>query len=179
MGNAENTDEYSAHERSILFSDIVASTAALERVGNRQWSDVIRHHRRSIGAVSLRRRGQVVGFTGDGFMVAFEREIDAVNCALRLQQALHIQNEVGVRLGVASGEVISVGPDFVGLAVNLAARLCDMSLGGELTIADECYYRAAQHQPLPLLERRWASVRGLSEDRPIRVSPAPTPPWLA
>jgi class 3 adenylate cyclase len=84
MGNEQETEEYSVAERSILFSDIVPSTTALERVGNRRWSDVIRHHRRSIGAVSHRRRGQVIGFTGDGFMVAFEREIDAVDCALRL-----------------------------------------------------------------------------------------------
>lgn len=174
----EAEDDVEIVDLAILFSDIVSSTPTIERLGNEAWSDVIRHHWRCIEMIVEQYGGEMVGFTGDGFMVVFEDEGEGVDCALRLQEALLIQANVSVRLGVASGEVVKFATDFVGLAVNVAARLCEMTHPGEVTIENDCYRRAARSKPLPLLEQRRVSVRGVSKPLTVRVSAAPRVPWL-
>ena len=78
----------------------------------------------------------------------------------------------------SSREVVKVASDFVGLAVNVAARLCDMTEPGEVTIENACYRQAARTRPLPLLEQRRVSVRGVSKPLSVRVAAAPRVPWL-
>ena len=92
--------------RTVLFTDIVASTQELGRIGNEAWSEEVAVHRRSVEAVAAAHRGSVSNFTGDGFMVIFEAAAEGLRCALRLQYALVAQNRVDVRIGVASGDVV-------------------------------------------------------------------------
>lgn len=160
-----------ALRRTVLFTDIVASTELLARFGDDVWFRLIEHHRRSITSVVERFRGAVVGFRGDGYMVAFESPRDGVPCSLRLQYALAVQAELGFRIGVNSGPVIPLGDDLTGLTMHLAARLTDLCGDGEVLIAAHTYDEARGSCRLPELDLRVLDVKGLDEPQLVRTSP--------
>ena len=124
--------------RTIVFTDIVDSTAQLEALGDEAAMVSVREHNRIVRDVLAGHRGRVVKSTGDGFMLAFDAPSDAVKFTIRLQQALaaHAENDpanaIRVRIGVNAGEPVSEDGDLYGLAVNLAARLCDRAGTGEV-----------------------------------------------
>lgn len=124
--------------RTIVFTDIVGSTAHLEEVGDDAAMETLREHNRIVRRVLEDHRGRVVKSTGDGFMLVFDSPSDAVRFTIGLQQSLaafsaeNPQRAIRVRIGVNAGEPVSEDGDLYGLAVNVAARLCDMAGTGEV-----------------------------------------------
>jgi len=119
--------------RTIVFTDIVGSTAHLEKVGDAAAMETLREHNRIVRRVLEGHHGRVVKTTGDGFMLVFDSTSDAVRFTIELQQQLAAlsaespQRAIRVRVGMNAGEPVSEDGDFYGLAVNVAARLCDMA----------------------------------------------------
>lgn len=124
--------------RTIVFTDIVGSTAHLEEVGDEAAMETLREHNRIVRLVLEDHRGRVVKSTGDGFMLVFDSPSDAVRFTIGLQQSLsaysveHPNRAIRVRIGINAGEPVSEDGDLYGLAVNVAARLCDMAGTGEV-----------------------------------------------
>ena len=74
-------------------------------------------------------RGRIVKTTGDGLLVSFDSVVDALRCAVSIQQAILARNEaepdarrIAFRLGLNVGDVIVDGDDIYGDGVNVAAR---------------------------------------------------------
>src|SRR5690349_19137823 len=71
-------------------------------------------------------------------MVAFASAVDAVGCAIVIQQAVHRHNarqgdaRLQVRVGLNTGEAIRDEGDYFGTPVVVAKRLCDEAAGGEI-----------------------------------------------
>jgi adenylate cyclase len=126
---------------TIVFTDIVGSTAHLEEVGDDAAMETLREHNRIVRRVLEDHRGRVVKNTGDGFMLVFDSPSDAVRFTIGLQQGLAAfsaespQRTIGVRIGMNAGEPVSEDGDLYGLAVNVAARLCDMAGTGEVLVS--------------------------------------------
>ena len=72
---------------TLLFSDIEGSTEIMERLGDRQWLDVLRDHDEIIRAQARSHEGTVVKSQGDGFMLAFSSAHAALQCAIELERA--------------------------------------------------------------------------------------------
>jgi class 3 adenylate cyclase len=123
-------DPQSAGERvvaSVLFTDIVDSTAMIQGIGDAAWKDLLRRHNIRLRNDLNSFRGREVSTTGDGFLAVFDGATRAVRCAgamTRSVQDLGLQ----IRVGIHTGEVEFVGGDVRGVAVHAAARL--MSLAG-------------------------------------------------
>lgn len=166
-------------ERTFLFTDIVASTAALEHVGVHEWSSLLDRHRRSITVLAQSHHGHVASFLGDGFMVVFENAADAALCAIRLQYAFLAQGELRVRIGAEAGEVVLLGEhQFVGLCIHTAARLCDLCDEGQLLLGDRCVELARSTVALPELKPVDLRIRGREQLVRSYLSEAPGAPWL-
>lgn len=124
--------------RTIVFTDIVGSTAHLDEVGDDAAMETLREHNRIVRQVLEDHRGRVVKSTGDGYMLVFDSPSDAVRFTIGLQQSLAAhsaespQRAIRVRIGINAGEPVSEDGDLYGLAVNVAARLCDMAGTGEI-----------------------------------------------
>jgi TolB-like protein len=80
--------------------------------------------------VVSRHRGRVVKLMGDGVLIEFASAVDAVECALQLQEAMEAANvdlpedkRIVLRVGINLGDVIVEGGDLYGDGVNIAARL--------------------------------------------------------
>ena len=112
---------------TVLFTDIVDSTAMLQRMGDAVWKDLLRRHNISLRDDLNRFRGREVSTTGDGFLAVFDGATRAVRCAGAMTRSAA---ELGlqIRVGIHTGEVEFVGSDVRGLAVHAAARM--MSLAG-------------------------------------------------
>jgi class 3 adenylate cyclase len=123
---------------TILFSDIEASTALNERLGDVRWLELLREHHRLVREQIQACGGFEVKSQGDGFMVAFPSARRAVHCAQAIRDAVaadlgeHPDGPVRVRIGLHTGEAIRDESDFYGKNVAIAARIADQARGGEI-----------------------------------------------
>lgn len=118
--------------KTVVFADIAGSTALYEALGNERAAALVAELTQGIGASIQAHGGRVVKNLGDGVLGVFADAQDAVQAVVdrmrahrqwaRTQpQALRVE----MRVGLASGDVVDVGGDCYGDAVNVAARLCE------------------------------------------------------
>ena len=112
---------------TVLFTDIVDSTAMLERIGDQPWHELLRLHNARLRNDLNTFRGREVKTTGDGFLAVFDGATKAVRCAAAMTRSARDLG-LAVRVGIHTGEVEFVGDDVRGVAVHAAARV--MSLAG-------------------------------------------------
>jgi class 3 adenylate cyclase len=119
---------------TVLFTDIVDSTATLERVGDRAWREMLLAHNARMRDTINAFRGQEIATTGDGFLVVFDSATRAVRCGLAMTRAVE---SVGlrIRVGIHTGEVEFVGEEVRGVAVHAAARVLSIAGAGEVVVS--------------------------------------------
>jgi class 3 adenylate cyclase len=123
---------------TMLFSDIEASTALNERIGDVRWLELLRAHHAVVREQVHAHGGFEVKAQGDGFMIAFPSARRAVQCAQAIQHAIgselggHPEGPIRLRIGLHTGEAIREEADFYGRNVVLAARIADQARGGEI-----------------------------------------------
>jgi class 3 adenylate cyclase len=119
---------------TILFTDIVDSTAVLGRVGDAAWRTLIVEHNERLRRQLDVHRGREVTTTGDGFLAIFDSPARAVRCAAAMDPAVE---DLGlrVRAGAHTGEVGIVAGSPRGMAVHAAARIAALAGAGEVLVS--------------------------------------------
>ena len=112
---------------TVLFTDIVDSTATLHMVGDTAWRDLLLVHNTRLRDQLNVFRGREVKTTGDGFLAVFDSATRAVRCGAAMARSAR-EMDLPIRVGLHTGEVELVGDDARGLAVHTAARI--MAVGG-------------------------------------------------
>ncbi len=128
-----------------MFTDLTGFTALTQR--NEQLAlDLLEQHRTLLRECIERHSGSEVKTMGDGFLVEFASALEAVRCALSMQQALYNSNanrppesRIGLRIGIHVGDVIHSRGDIYGDAVNVASRIEPMARAGEIFITQQVY----------------------------------------
>jgi len=120
---------------TIMFTDIVGSTALGGRLGDHRMRQLLDRHDEIAAELVLRYRGRIINTTGDGLLALFDGPARAVRCALELIEKLRTYLQLTVRVGLHVGEVEARGTNVTGLAVNLAARIADLANGGEVLVS--------------------------------------------
>jgi class 3 adenylate cyclase len=123
---------------SILFTDVVDSTATAERLGDTRWRELISTlNERSQFEVD-RHRGRLVKTTGDGVIALFDNSERAVRSA---KAAIGHARELGLglRAAVHTGEVELSPGDVRGLAVHLASRILALAGDGDVYVSGSTY----------------------------------------
>ena len=120
---------------TILFTDIASSTEQAARLGHRQWTVLTDEHDAMVRTALNRVRGKEIKTLGDGFLATFDSTTRAVRAALEMVNGA---KGIGldVRAGVHLGEVEIRHDDIMGIAVNIAKRICDMAGDGEVLVSD-------------------------------------------
>jgi predicted ATPase/class 3 adenylate cyclase len=122
---------------TVMFTDLVDSTALLSRLGEDQGEVVRREHFGLLRAAVGPYGGREVKNLGDGLMVVFSSAANAVSAAVRLQQEFARRNRrvhgdrLLVRVGISCGDADTEDGDYFGVPVVEAARLCANAGGGE------------------------------------------------
>jgi class 3 adenylate cyclase len=119
---------------SILFTDIVDSTATAQKLGDSKWLDVIAAHNERVQFILNRFSGRIVKTTGDGVLALF----DGAERAVRAAAALHHEVAglgIQLRAGINTGEVEVVPGDVRGVAIHAAARVMAIAQPGETLVS--------------------------------------------
>ena len=107
---------------TMLFTDIVDSTALAESLGPARWRELVATHNERIQFELDRYRGRLVKTTGDGVLALFDGAERAVRAAAAICLAAKSLG-LTIRAGIHTGEVEFAGGDVRGLAVHVAARV--------------------------------------------------------
>jgi len=116
---------------TVLFTDIVDSTATLNRIGDAAWRDVLVTHNRLLRGDLNVFRGREITTTGDGFLAVFDGATRAVRCGVAMTRSAQSAG-VPIRVGLHTGEVELAGSNARGLAVHAAARVMSFAGSGEV-----------------------------------------------
>jgi class 3 adenylate cyclase/pimeloyl-ACP methyl ester carboxylesterase len=152
---------------TVLFTDIVDSTAKSAELGDARWRETREAHDRAVRANLARFRGREIKTLGDGFLATFDGPARAVRCAMNIVQAVRGVG-VEVRAGVHTGEIELEGDDVAGLAVAIAARVSALAGSGEvwtsqtvkdLTAGSGLTYEDAGEHELKGVPDRWHLYR--------------------
>jgi class 3 adenylate cyclase/quercetin dioxygenase-like cupin family protein len=119
---------------TILFSDIVSSTALLGQMGDHAWATLMREHNARIRAAIDRHGGREIDATGDGFLALFNGAAKAVRAGALMHPAV-AELGIRVRVGIHTGEVEIVGGRARGVAVHAAARVASLAGPGEVLVS--------------------------------------------
>jgi class 3 adenylate cyclase len=119
---------------TVMFTDIVGSTAKLELVGDAAWHDLLVAHNARLREELNVFRGREVKTTGDGFLAVFDSPTRAVLCAAAMTRSAQAV-ALPIRVGVHTGEVEFVGDDVRGIAVHAAARVLSLAGPNEVLVS--------------------------------------------
>jgi len=119
---------------TVLFTDIVGSTARAAEVGDRRWTQLLEAHDQIVETEVNIHHGTVIKSTGDGCLATFDGPARAVRCAARIRDAVE-RLGISLRSGVHTGEIERRGTDIGGLAVNVAARIMAHAGPGEVFVS--------------------------------------------
>ncbi len=167
---------------TLLFTDLVGSTELLDALGDDEAERLRRMHFGLLRDVAGAHSGQEVKNLGDGLMVAFSSAVNAVSCAVGIQQAVYRHNarqgddRLKVRVGLNVGEPIRDEEDYFGTPVVVAKRLCDRAEGGQILASDLLRALIGSRGSFGFRSLGSMALKGISEPLPtvqIEWEPAP------
>jgi class 3 adenylate cyclase/pimeloyl-ACP methyl ester carboxylesterase len=120
---------------TVLFTDVVASTELLTRLGDSAYRELRERHERTVRLEVERHSGRLVSVTGDGTFSLFDGPSRAVQCADAICAAAE-SDGIGVRAGVHTGELErTAGNDVTGMTVHIGARVAASAGAGEVLVS--------------------------------------------
>jgi class 3 adenylate cyclase len=148
---------------TILFTDLVDSTAIVKRVGDAIWRERLTEYFQEVRGSLERFGGREVKTTGDGLLATFDGPAQAVAAAAAIRSVAH-RHDLRVRAGVHVGEVDLVGNDVRGVAVHEAARIMGKAAADEILVS-EITHALASAAGLAFADRGVHSLKGLPGER--------------
>jgi class 3 adenylate cyclase len=119
---------------TVMFTDIVASTAMAAELGDARWRQLLERHRLLTRRQLAGARGREVDTAGDGFLATFDGPARAIRCACAITEAV---KELGieVRAGLHTGECEILDGEVAGIAVHTGARVAAKAEPGEVLVS--------------------------------------------
>jgi len=119
---------------TVLFTDIVGSTARAAELGDRAWRELLEQHHRLIRRELVRFRGAELDVAGDGFFARFDGPARAVRCACAITEKVR---ELGLdlRAGLHTGECELMDGKVGGIAVHIGARVAKEAQPGQVLVS--------------------------------------------
>ena len=150
---------------TIVFTDIVDSTATLARVGDAAWRRILLAHNERLRDEIDRYRGREIATTGDGFLALFDGAARAVRCAASMSHAVHDLG-LSIRAGLHTGEVTLTGGNARGVAVHVAARVASLA-GPDEILVTATTHDSADGSGLEFVDRGSHELKGIKGARAV------------
>ena len=119
---------------TVLFTDIVDSTARAAELGDRRWRQLLTEHDRVVREELARGAGREIKTTGDGFLATFDGPARAVRSALAMRSALAAAG-ITIRAGLHTGEIEILPDDIAGVGVHIGSRIAALAGPGEVLVS--------------------------------------------
>lgn len=161
-------------QATVVFVDLTGSTAFYVALGNNKATLAVTRITQWIGEVCEAYEGRVVKKLGDGVLAVFADASNAANAVIAIQRG-HQQRllkwpdaiRMEIKAGIARGEVVEVGGDCFGDAVNVASRLSDLSGGNQIWATESVVAEVDDALGLRFLSLGPVSLRGRNEAVPL------------
>jgi class 3 adenylate cyclase len=150
---------------TVLFLDIVGSTALAAKLGDRRWHALLESHRSLIRRELTRFDGREVKTMGDGFLATFSAPSRAIACACAIRDGTAALG-LALRAGLHTGECETVEDEIGGLAVHIGARVGGLAQAGEVLVTGTVRDLVAGSE-LAFSERGTHQLRGVPGEWPI------------
>jgi class 3 adenylate cyclase len=119
---------------TVLFTDIVGSTAKAAELGDRRWRELLSEHRSLVRRQLVTFRATERDTAGDGFMVTFDGPARAIRCAGAIVETVRGLG-LDVRAGIHTGECELSDAGLTGIAVHIASRVASAAGPGEVLVS--------------------------------------------
>ena len=119
---------------TVLFTDIVGSTAKAVELGDAGWRALLQKHHDVIRRELLRFRGTELDTAGDGFFASFDGPARGIRCACAIRDAVR-ELGIDVRAGLHTGECEQLDGKVGGIAVHIGARVASEAGPGEVLVS--------------------------------------------
>jgi class 3 adenylate cyclase len=140
----DNVEEFLTGHRSVgdpdrvlatvLFTDIVGSTARASELGDRRWRELLDQHEQLIRSELNRHNGREVKTTGDGILATFDGPARGIRCARSIAEKTEPLG-LPIRAGLHTGECELRNGDVGGIAVHIGARVMSHAGPGEVLVS--------------------------------------------
>jgi class 3 adenylate cyclase len=147
---------------TVLFTDIVSSTAKAVELGDRAWRELLERHHALIRRELIRHRGSELDVAGDGFFARFDGPARAERCACAITDIVR-DLALEVRAGLHTGECEVMGDKVGGIAVHIGARVAQEAGPGEVLVSSTVKDLVAG-SGLRFRERGSAELKGGGEE---------------
>ena len=159
---------------TVVFTDLFGSTSVFEALGNAQGTQAVTQVTGWIAQVVESHRGRVVKMLGDGVLALFKDNLSALQAVVEIQRAHQkrmtqtpLDHRMPIRIGVARGDVEIVAGDCYGDAVNVAARLSDLSGPQQIWVNSAALEGVAEMDGVRFRILGPISIRGRVEPCPV------------
>jgi TolB-like protein/class 3 adenylate cyclase len=167
---------------AILAADIAGYSRLMGADEEGTLARVNAHRRELIDPKITEHRGRIVKTTGDGILIEFPSVIEAVSCAVAVQQGMVDRNaatpeekRITFRIGVNLGDIIVEEADIHGDGVNIAARLEGIAEPGGICISEDAFRQVRGKVEAEFTDIGEQSLKNIARTlRVYRVRPAPT-----
>jgi class 3 adenylate cyclase len=154
---------------TIMFTDIVESTARASQAGDAPWRRTVSMHDDIVRSVLTGFGGREVETAGDSFLVVFESAEGAIRCGLALVESLAVI-QIPIRVGIHSGEVFMSADQVRGVAVHAAARVMAKAGAGEVLVSGTARDLAEGASGLTFESRGRHHLKGLEREHELVVA---------
>ena len=124
--------------KAIVFTDIVDFTK-MSADDEQQALDIIDKQREILKPIVIEHKGEWLKEIGDGLLFSFDSSLDAVQCSIKIQEALRDVDDFKLRIGIHQGDIFIQDGDVYGDDVNIASRVEGFSPEGGISISDKVY----------------------------------------
>jgi adenylate cyclase len=160
-----------------LAAIFAADVAGYSRLMNQDEVGTLRTltaHRKIMDGLIAEHGGRVANTAGDSVLAEFPSVVDAVQCAISVQEKLRLANagladerRLQFRIGVHVGDVMVKGGDLLGDSINIAARLEALADPGGICISGDAHSHVRKAVPLTFIDLGQQQVKNI--DEPIRA----------
>jgi class 3 adenylate cyclase len=147
---------------TVLFTDIVGSTAKAAELGDARWRELLQEHNSVIRRQLARYRGDEVDTAGDGFFASFDGPARGIRCAQAIREAVRPLG-IELRAGLHTGECELVDGKVGGIAVHIGARITGVAEANEVLVSSTVKDLVAG-SGLEFEERGTAALKGVPGD---------------
>jgi len=119
---------------TVLFTDIVDSTAKAAELGDARWRELVQAHHGLVRRQLVRHRGTEIDTAGDGFFASFDGPARAIRCACAISEGVR-ELGIEIRAGLHTGECEHIDQKVGGIAVNIGARVASEAAPSEVLVS--------------------------------------------
>jgi TolB-like protein len=162
---------------AILAADVVGYSRLMEKDEAGTLAALKARRKQVLEPLVGKHQGRIFKVTGDGVLVEFASAVNAVQCAVDLQQAMHRQPDdhpIVLRIGINLGDVVVEGSDLFGEGVNIAARLEAIAEPGGIYVSEDAHRQVRNKLRISFDDLGAQTLRNITEPvRAYRVSDVP------